>query len=98
MSLPVVWRRTARAEFDEAYDWYEQRQPGLGDAFADHVQKVITQIAATPLIHAAVLRDIRKAVVVRFPYAVYYRVKKTHLVILSVFHGRRDPAIWQSRS
>jgi len=33
MSLPVVFRRLARAEFDDAADWYEQRRAGLGAAF-----------------------------------------------------------------
>ena len=30
MSLPIVFRRAARAEFDDAADWYEQRRAGLG--------------------------------------------------------------------
>jgi plasmid stabilization system protein ParE len=98
MSLPVVLRRAARAEFDEAYDWYEQRRPGLGDDFASSIRDVFNGIAANPSLHGVVLRDIRKAVVRRFPYCVYYRVKPTRLVVISVFHTSRDPRIWQSRS
>jgi|GEM_PF-2084912 len=30
MTLAVVLRPEARAEFDEAFAWYEQRRPGLG--------------------------------------------------------------------
>jgi hypothetical protein len=33
MSQPIVFRPAARAEFDDAGDWYEQRQTGLGAAF-----------------------------------------------------------------
>jgi hypothetical protein len=30
MSLPVILRIAAQAEFDDAFDWYEQQQePGL---------------------------------------------------------------------
>jgi plasmid stabilization system protein ParE len=98
MSLPIVLRRAARVEFDEAIDWYEQQRPGLGDDFAEAVQDVFNKISATPLIHATVLRDIRRGNVQRFPYSVYYRVKPKWVVVISVFHNRRDPRIWQTRS
>jgi hypothetical protein len=48
MSLPVVLRSEARAEFDEAFDWYEQQRPGLGLDFAAQVQEVLDRIGATP--------------------------------------------------
>jgi len=48
MSLPVVFRRAARAEFDDAADWYEQRRAGLGAAFTAAVQRVLDQLAAQP--------------------------------------------------
>ena len=44
MSLPVVLRRKARAEFDAAIDWYEQQQAGLGPKFAKRVQAVLDRI------------------------------------------------------
>jgi len=30
---PVIFRRQARTEFDEAGDWYEKERPGLGMEF-----------------------------------------------------------------
>ena len=33
MSLPVILRRQAQVEFDDAADWYEQRRLGRGVAF-----------------------------------------------------------------
>jgi hypothetical protein len=44
MSTPVIFRRLARAEFDDAVDWFEQKQVGLGDRFADDVWGVIARI------------------------------------------------------
>jgi plasmid stabilization system protein ParE len=98
VSLPIIFRPEARAEFDEAYDWYESQRAGLGEAFADQVQLVLDRIAAMPQIHAAVLGNVRKAVVRRFPYCVYYREEATCVRVLSVFHTSRDPKIWQSRA
>ena len=97
MSLSVVLRKKARAEFDLAVDWYERREGGLGAEFADRIQAVFDRIAAAPEIHATVHRDIRRALVRQFPYSVYYRIKAERLVVLAVFHNKRDPKIWKSR-
>ncbi len=75
MSLPAVLRREAEAEFEEAFDHYEGRRAGLGVDFAARVQKVFDRIANNPDMHAVVCADIRKAIVTRFPYCIYYRAE-----------------------
>jgi plasmid stabilization system protein ParE len=97
MSLPIVFRRAARAEFDEAYDWYEQQQPGLGEEFAECVREVLDRIAVLPELHQCVYKDVRRGVVRKFPYSVLYRVTAKQIRIIAVFHSRRDPKIWQAR-
>ncbi|HEY2156637.1 MAG TPA: type II toxin-antitoxin system RelE/ParE family toxin [Isosphaeraceae bacterium] len=98
MSLKVVVRRQAHAEFDEAFDWYEQQRAGLGVEFAGHVRAVFDRIAAMPELFAPVYRDVRKASVRKFPYTVFYRVKPKSVVVLAVFHGKRNPDDWKSRA
>jgi len=93
----VVLRPEARAEFDDAFDWYERQRPGLGVDFVAHVQAVFDEIAARPEMYAAVLQDARRATVRRFPYSVYYRIEPQRVVVLAVFHSRRDPKIRQER-
>ena len=97
MSLPVVLRDEAQAEFDEAYDYYENQRPGLGVDFAARVQEAFDRLSVNPLMHAVVFADIRKAVVAKFPYAVFYRPEPARVEVLAVFHSRRDPSIWQAR-
>lgn len=98
MKRPVILRPAARAEYDAAGDWYEQKRSGLGVAFTVAVQEVFDLIASQPRIHGVVIRDIRKTVIRGFPYCVYYRERAAGVVVLSVFHTSRDPTIWQSRS
>src|SRR3954452_14969573 len=98
MSLPIVFRRLARAEFDDSADWYEQRKAGLGAAFTAAVQRTLDQIAAQPDFYPQVYQDVREALVSGFPYCVYYREEPSQVVVLSVFHTARDPAIWQGRA
>ena len=97
MTLPIVLRPEARAEFDEAFDWYEQKRAGLGVEFAERVQAVFDRISAMPELHAVVHRDVRKALIRKFPYAVFYRVRVGRIVVLAVFHGKCDPELWRSR-
>jgi toxin ParE1/3/4 len=97
MTLPVVLRDEATAEFEAAFDYYESRRTGLGVDFVARVQHVFDRIAANPRLNAVVFADIRKAVVTRFPYCVYYRAEPARVEVIAVFHTSRDPSIWQGR-
>ena len=98
MSLPVLLDPEARVEFDQGYDYYEGQRAGSGEAFADAVQVALDRIGSMPQLHRAVFGDTRRAVVRGYPYCVYYREEATRVRVLSVFHTRRDPNIWQSRA
>jgi plasmid stabilization system protein ParE len=91
MSLPIVFRRAARAEF-------EQRRAGLGTAFTAAVQRVLDRVAAQPDFYPQVHEDVREALLSGYPYCVYYREERGQVVIFSVFHSARDPSIWQGRA
>lgn len=97
MTLPIIFLDDARAEFDEAADWYEQQKPGLGVDFIGRVEEVLDGISKMPRMHQVIFQDVRRAVVKKFPYTVLYRVEPDHVLIVAVFHGKRDPAIWKAR-
>lgn len=97
MTLPMVFRPVAQAEFDAAAAWYEGQQPGLGNDFVAEVQQVFDTIANHPERYPIADGDVREALVSRFPYCIYYRVKPDRVVVIAVFHTSRDPSIWQGR-
>ena len=97
MTLRVVLRVEAQDEFDLAFDWYEAQQPGLGVDFADRVQETLDQIARSPRTHESVLEDVRRAVVRRFPYCVYYRVERSRVLVFAILHAKRNPTRWKKR-
>lgn len=98
MSRPIVLRRAARAEFDEAADWYDRQRPGLGSEFVARVEEALGRIAVDPELHAPTYRDVRRIMVARFPYSILYLAEPTQVLVIAVFHGRRDPSVWQSRA
>ncbi len=77
--------------------WYESERVGLGAIFAAAVETTITAILHNPLAYARVKREIRRAVVRRFSYAVYLSPMGDEIIILAVMHGRRNPRHWRSR-
>ena len=97
MSPSVTFRVEAQTEFEEAAAWYEQQRDGLGSEFIAEVQAVLNQISAVPGLYAAIYHGVRRAPVRRFPYTILYRVEQDSVLILAVFHTRRDPAVWQAR-
>lgn len=97
MSRRVVLRPAARAEFDEAFDWYEARRAGLGSQFVASVEQAFDRISRNPLLHGTVYGEVRCALVRRFPYGVYYLVEEERIVVLAVFHSSREPKVWQGR-
>lgn len=96
MSRSIVFRRSARTEFDEAADWYEQRRTGLGVEFVEAVGLVLSRIASQPDLFASVSENVREALVPRFPYCIYYRTQPKRILVIAVFHTSRDPLVWQN--
>ncbi|HEX4128412.1 MAG TPA: type II toxin-antitoxin system RelE/ParE family toxin [Pirellulales bacterium] len=98
MTRAIRFRHEAQLELAEAACWYEARRAGLGQEFVAGVQKTLELIASRPELFGIVLKDIRQARVSRSPYSVYYRLLPQEIVVLSIFHGNRDPSQWQQRT
>lgn len=96
MTRSVRFRPQAEAEALESQRWYEQRRPGLGGEFAKALADVVSRIVENPSAFPRVREDTRRAVLRRFPYAVYFRELDDDIIVLAV-HGRQDPRGWQSR-
>jgi plasmid stabilization system protein ParE len=93
----IVFRPQAEEEARAAHRWYEEQQPGLGKRFADAMDETIQRIESNPWAFPLVHGEIRRAVVRRFPFSVYFRIYARDLVLLAVIHGRRHPRQWRSR-
>ena len=95
--LRVAFRRAAKIELEDAAAWYEERRRGLGDEFIAEIEQAIASAAGAPQRYPVSFGDVRRTVARRFPFAIYFRVRNETLVVLAVFHGRRNPAVWQRR-
>jgi plasmid stabilization system protein ParE len=97
MSLPVVVRPVARAEMDEAHLWYSERSSRAAAKLTDVLKAALAAIGRDPLRYPVIYNDMRRHNMPPFPYGLYYTVEAQEVVVLSCFHGSRDPAVWRKR-
>lgn len=90
MSWEVLLRPRAEADLEEARDWYEARQVGLGRAFIDEAAAAMDNLQQAPDRHPEYYRDIRRAFLVRFPYKILYLIEGSSVIVLRVLHARQD--------
>jgi plasmid stabilization system protein ParE len=97
MSRRFIVRPEAEAEIAEAFDWYENRVPGLGSDFLLCVDAVFSAILRSPQQFPQVHKIVRRALTRRFPYEVFFVEDNERIVVLSVFHAKRNPKRWRKR-
>ena len=97
MSSLVVFRRIAKRDLDDATSWYEGRREGLGKEFSLAVEQEIQRIAVSPNQFARVRGLVRRAVLRRFPYSIYFVAEEFRVVVVAVFHAKRGPQNLEDR-
>ncbi|ACN18040.1 hypothetical protein HRM2_p00530 (plasmid) [Desulforapulum autotrophicum HRM2] len=97
MVAELIIAPEAQQDIDEAYCWYEYRRPGLGEEFLHCVDDCIQVICRMPELHAKVHEEYRRALVRRFPYAIFYEHAGGTVYIYSIFHASRNPQEWHNR-
>ena len=94
MTQRFILRPRAERDIQSIFDWYESQQPTLGDEFLISLRERLETIREFPESAPVLFRDVRRAVVSRFPYLIFYVVQPTRVAVLAVLHQSRDPKVW----
>lgn len=97
MSFELIIRPEAEADIADAFDWYEARVRGLGSEFLLVLDAIFNSIIRDHLIYPVVHKNVCRALTRRFPYAVFFIVQQSKIIVLSAFHVKRSPRIWMGR-
>lgn len=89
--MKVRFLSLADRELADAFDWYEHAQSGLGYALIDEVDRAIHRMAIYPESCQLMGDGLRRALINRFPYGLWYAVEKDELVVYAVAHMHRKP-------
>lgn len=97
--MNVRYLVAAQAELDEAFEWYEMQRPGLGHDFISETDATIRRICLNPEAYTGVDRDVRRALVKRFPYGVMFGYDQAAemVLIVAIGHLHRKPFYWSER-
>ncbi|MBX3243368.1 MAG: type II toxin-antitoxin system RelE/ParE family toxin [Acidobacteria bacterium] len=87
----------AEDEFNEAIDFYDACEDGLGTSFAVNIFLAIDRILAFPSSYPIVGNNIRRCLCNKFPHSIIYEVHNQQVMILAIAHQSRKPNYWEER-
>lgn len=96
--MRALFRLQARIEALEAQAWYESRAAGLGLEFARAIDAAVASAVRNPEAYSLVASSCRRVLLRRFPFSLVYRVRGDELLVVAVFHHRRDPTVLAKRA
>ncbi|MBV9833775.1 MAG: type II toxin-antitoxin system RelE/ParE family toxin [Alphaproteobacteria bacterium] len=92
MTFPVVYRRAASDDIDEAMRWLGERSPAAAIDFLRAIARAETHLRRTPLIYQVVRTDVRRAHLKPFRYGLYFRVVEDRVLVIACLHASRSPS------
>lgn len=78
-------------EIEDAKEFYNLQKPTLGDTFKNDVKKNIESIKKFPNLYPNITNDLKRTVLHRFPYSIFYAITNDTILVLSVAHQHRKP-------
>ncbi len=87
----------AEVDFDKSYEFYFQDSPKVADTFFKQINFGFENIKQNPKSFPVAHKDVRKYVVKKFPFVIYYRIVDKIIQIIAIFHSSRNPEIWNER-
>jgi hypothetical protein len=96
MKIEII--EIARREYDEAKEFYEIEQPGLGAQFEEQIRYSLLRIRQHPQAWPPERKEIRRYIVHKFPYKILYSIQNDLIVVLAFAHLHRQPDYWVDRT
>ncbi len=97
MKPSMIIRPEAERDIADAFRWYEDKRSGLGRDFLLCVEEGFDKIRRGPELWPVLYKNVRRFLIRRFPYGIFYFIDERVIVVLAVSHAHRDPKTWQSR-
>ena len=96
--MQIVFRPEARQEALAAQVWYESRALGLGLEFARALEAALASAIRHPDAYTLVEGECWRVLLRKFPFSLIYRARSEELVVVAVFHHRREPLVLITRT
>ena len=97
MKLHLLVRPEAEADVSGAFTWYEKQMKGLGRSFLNSLDKAFHSIQIHPTRFPMVHKNVRRSLLHRFPYAIFFLREEESIIVIAILHQARDPRRWKIR-
>ena len=97
MKYKLLVRPEAEADIEESFGWYEDEVLGLGQEFLQPLRTTISLVRTNPQLFPVIHRQIRRAIVKRFPHAFFFIIRDETIIVTACVHHKRDPKVWKRR-
>jgi len=87
----VRYKRAAAAEVESAISWHGQPEINQASAFVEDLERTESHLRTHPELYQRVEGEIRRAVLRRFRYSLFYVIEQDQVVVLAFMHQRQKP-------
>ena len=87
--LDVIFSERAELDLNEIADWYKNIRAGLEQEFLICIEAEVELIRKKPLIYKEFYKNVRKAIINKFPYGIYYLIEEERILLISISHHKR---------
>jgi len=91
MRYQLAFHNQVKSDIKDAYDWYEDKQVGLGERFMFELFTCYAKLEIHPEYYSRSGKTLRKILLSHFPYVVAFEIKNDAVFVYAVFHTSRNP-------
>ena len=95
--MKIRFDHLAVKELEDAIEYYEIQQKGLGQKFKDEIKRSLKIIKRFPEIGSSEKGDVRKFLLHKFPYKILYSIENKYIYVIAIAHLHREPTYWLKR-
>lgn len=92
MEFEIRFESNALYDIEEAIEYYESQQKGLGVRFKNSLELSISYIEKIPKAFSFYKNKVRKIPLEKFPYMIFYKIYTDKVIIIAVFNTYQNPA------
>ena len=91
MPYLVRYKRAAAAEIEALISWHAQPEINQASAFVKDLERTESHLRTQPALYQRVEGEIRRAVLRRFQYSLFYVIEQDQVIVLAFMHQHQKP-------
>lgn len=89
MKYRIILSPGAKADFSSAVRWYQRADPDIAFQFTQETLRILHRIEQFPYSFPLKIGAIRRAVLNRFPFYIYFSLNIEVVSVIAIVHQRR---------